>query len=280
MNATQESSPEEILKATLRDFLEKEPLYHPVRIPAGFKNSYYWPANISYWCRTDKSEKTFKNFNTRQVKAVAQEHTYTCTDCGREEMDIFTVGYIRGDASQGWVEKIGQYPPYRIEPSRNMKRFLKRDDEDLYKKALICLSQSYGLGALAYLRRVVENQAREFLLLLAEIRQQEGASDDDLKKLRELAESKDVESMLKKALEIYPNYLRPGGENPMAVIYGVARGGIHRGSEEGCVNKAKEIRTALEYAVPAIARQVKDKRDYLDAMKGLRTPPPQLSETY
>ena len=42
------------------------------------------------------------------------------------------------------------------------------EDSDLYKKALINSNFSYGIGALAYFRRVVENKVNDLLDLIAD----------------------------------------------------------------------------------------------------------------
>jgi hypothetical protein len=53
--------------------------------------------------------------------------------------------------------KVGQFPPLSIKPTNDLAKALGKGDADLYQKALINGNYSLGLGALAYFRRVIEN---------------------------------------------------------------------------------------------------------------------------
>lgn len=260
---------EEPLNQLLRDFLESDPLYRSIRIAGGFVRGRGWPPRISHYCSIDRAEKTFHGVDWEEVESGRNYLAYKCGDCEEEEIYFLVRGFDRGDAGEAFVEKIGQFPAWSIEPSKAMKRFLGPEASSLYKKALVCLSQSYGLGALAYLRRVVEDSARDILLLIAEIRENEGVGEEEVKSLRQTSEGKDVEKILKTASELFPDYLKPGNENPMAAIYAAASIGIHREDENECTRKAKAIIKSLEYAIPVMSRQIQAQRDYLDAMGGL-----------
>ena len=69
--------------------------------------------------------------------------------------------------------KIGQNPPLTIHPAKQLR--LDGEDLDLYKKALISRNFSHGIGALSYLRRVVENRMNALLELVIEAAASSGA---------------------------------------------------------------------------------------------------------
>jgi hypothetical protein len=53
------------------------------------------------------------------------------------------------------MQKYGQLPRAPIPRNSVLQKFLK-DDRDHYEKAVVCLSNSYGIAAFAYFRRIVE----------------------------------------------------------------------------------------------------------------------------
>lgn len=133
---------------------------------------------------------------------------YTCTECEQAEAHFHVSAWSVGepDNELGYVEKIGQYLPFDIETPKDMLKFLGTS-ETQYKKGLISLSQGFGIGALAYMRRVVEDKARDILLLLAATREAEGAPATDVEEMRKLAEGRQVEPILKRAAEVLPEHL-------------------------------------------------------------------------
>jgi hypothetical protein len=55
----------------------------------------------------------------------------------------------------GFVQKVGQFPPWSIRVDRNAEQILGQHVE-IYKRGLTCESQGYGIGAFSYYRRIVE----------------------------------------------------------------------------------------------------------------------------
>src|SRR5712664_2888995 len=71
-------------------------------------------------------------------------------------------------------EKVGQHPAPTVKVPRDLSDALGSHG-DLYRKALICRNQGFGIGALAYFRRALEETMNEMLALLAEALKEEGA---------------------------------------------------------------------------------------------------------
>jgi len=56
------------------------------------------------------------------------------------------------------LSKLGQWPAQSIDPPKKAK-LLGKQTEEFYKKGLTSFQHGFGLGALAYFRRVVEDAA-------------------------------------------------------------------------------------------------------------------------
>lgn len=159
------------------------------------------------------------------------------------------------------IQKLGQAPPWGIAAPKEIQRSLGESDLQLYGNALVCMSQSYGLGALAYFRRVVENTLGELLGLVEEAATAEG-DQKALSVVKEAQKSKVADEKLRLIREVIPASLRPGGVNPFAKLYDDYSRGIHSLSDEECLTIATELRDTLEYVFGNIRDRLEQAKAY------------------
>ena len=179
------------------------------------------------------------------------------------------------------IRKVGQLPPYDISISRSLEDTLG-EDALLYKRALICVSQSFGVGACTYLRRILENQSSPLLRTVYDNRRDDGASDEDLKAVSKIMEKGSAEERIKLANEVLPQALRIAGENPLELIYDKLSAGLHRQDEQQCTAVASEVREALEHVFVGLSveRQQRQGRNrYAEIVRDLRERPADSSDT-
>ncbi|MGZ6452058.1 MAG: hypothetical protein ACXWR0_11320 [Bdellovibrio sp.] len=175
-----------------------------------------------------------------QYKGQTLKINYQCKGCHSFQM-VFTLRFSDNGSN---IFKIGQFPPIAIQPSKEIKLFLK-EYTDLFKKGLICESQSYGIGAFSYYRRIVE---LEIGRLLDEIESQVTTEDSDAFKaaLKEVKESHYAKDKIDLISKVIPSHLKPKGTNPIGLLYRVLSEGIHSLSDDQCLEKAKAVRQTLE----------------------------------
>jgi hypothetical protein len=142
--------------------------------------------------------------------------------------------------------KFGQWPAQSIEPSREVAKELTGPVLDIFKKGLTSLSHGFGLGALAYFRRVVEDSSTELIGLFADKAATEGDKEAE-QAIRSAMQNRQMEDRLKIAADALPATLRPGGANPLAVLYAHYSRGIHGLSDDECLEIARQLHFALEY---------------------------------
>ena len=138
----------------------------------------------------------------------------------------------------------------------------------------MCMSQGYGLGAVAYFRRVIENEVVALLDLVEDAAKADG-DEEALDAVRGARESHVAEEKLRLVAEHVPRGLRPSGVNPLAVLYGGFSRGIHALSDEECLAVALELRTAFDFVFKNLRQVVREAKEYasqiaLAAKKGTR----------
>jgi hypothetical protein len=122
---------------------------------------------------------------------------------------------------------------------------------------LTSLSHGFGLGALAYFRRVVDDASLQVIDLFADV----AATDRNTEAERAIRTAKErgrTEERLKLAAEALPESLRPGGANPLAVLYNHYSRGIHGLTDEECLEVARELHFALVYIFKNWRLQMQD----------------------
>ena len=187
------------------------------------------------------------NLGTRGVVTYV---VYECAYCNSFKRSFLLK--FGSDANGDFVEKVGQDPPWDITSGRPLEKMLGPHG-NLYKKGLICESQSYGIGAFAYYRRVLEEI---ILVLLAEVTElvPEQEKAKYLDGLARVKLQKTAEARLDVAKNLLPQSL-VFGVNPLETLYSSLSEGLHAGSDGKCVELAVTIRQVLESLVIQIDAQ-------------------------
>ncbi len=153
-----------------RAVFEKLALYkkHPYEAPPPLNLIILEYPSINMRCEVCKANQTFhtcgayvdqvpekrsRQNTERQLESGGSVNVvwYLCTSC-----DQYGYGFLlRVAEDRKSITKVGQYPPWSIEPEPGIGDALG-DHLKEYKKGLICESQGFGIGAFSYYRRIVE----------------------------------------------------------------------------------------------------------------------------
>lgn len=266
-------------KAALKEFLEKRPLYSKmrVRLPDLFHNAL--PEAVFLQCPVCNTTTPYRDPQSygggaglppppTRRSGVRQVY-YQCTGCQKSGFQCWVeVNYDKDD----WVRKVGQLPMWLPSIPKDMADELGEDAE-LYQKALRNMAEGYGIGACAYLRRLIEKHINPLLQLLYEVKKDQGASEGELAKIQEAISSKNFTTKTEFAAEIAPTSIIVGGHNPLKEIHERLSVGLHALDEEAANDYALKIRNALEFIIRRLRREIEERRAYAASLKESRKLP-------
>ncbi|TKJ23996.1 MAG: hypothetical protein CEE43_02190 [Promethearchaeota archaeon Loki_b32] len=186
---------------------------------------------------------------------------YICASCE----DYYRFFAIKMGKGLKTIEKVGQFPAWDISIEKNLKKILKGYSE-YYKKGKTCESQSYGIGAFAYYRRIIEDIIGELLELIPDL-----MNGEELEKYRvaleEVRKTNNTTNKIALVKDLLPPILKPEQFNPLKTIHDVLSTGIHGKTDEQCLEDAESIRTSLIFLVDAILSRKKGQQEYTESMK-------------
>ena len=211
----------------------------------------------------------------REPYPTGNEDTYSpvyslyflCSGCGRSEFRC----WIETNLPE-WLRKVGQVPSWNPTVPKNVADALG-EDADLYRKARICMGQSYGIGACTYLRRTLESQIQPLLEIAIASREEEGAPDEELEQMRNAIEGRTAEQKIRLANRLLPATIAVEGDNPLQLIYDRLSAGVHRLDDQECMEIALRTAEVLEYVVTTLdtaRRRRQSKKQYTESLRSLR----------
>ncbi len=190
----------------LRTVLETWPLYRALNY-TGAEDVGTLPWLISLYCSQCKNAQWWERERYSATDRTTADYPFTyvqykCRNCRSERIWFYYCWILRGN--EWCFFKAGQWPPPEEHISRELEHQLQGEDLDFYKKALRCRNFNYGLAALAYLRRVVENRMNDLLDLIAEAARESNFAPEQLKRLHEVKASKRFDDKVTYAAGILP----------------------------------------------------------------------------
>jgi hypothetical protein len=256
-----------------RLFIESFPLYKKSRGETPYYFAQAIPNVVELFCPVCRSYRPHRSRHKYGTGEPNDSHfgpglflfAYICTYCENNFINF----WVETNEADGWIQKIGQRPPWLPSIPKDIEDDLG-DDAELYKKALRNMNESYGLGAVAYLRRLFENQINPLLKVLYEIKEAEGASPEELRTIQDAIEERNFTKKTSFASDIAPADLMIDGFNPFKIIHDHLSDALHNLDEETCMAYASEMSEALAYIIRGLKKHQQQRKDYAAKMRAIR----------
>jgi hypothetical protein len=255
------NKPEDVIARIAKELAES-PLYQQVEY-SDSSQTRLKPETISLFCSRCDKETTWETYaypgtNYRNGFGDSQ---YTCRNCREARIQYY---YYWGDGDGGRIIffKFGQWPAMEERIPNELRKNLDRSSLALYYRSLRCRNQGLGLGSLAYLRRVVEDKINLVLDMIAEEAGNIGFAAEDIAKVKDVKDRGLFKDKIALASAILPPSLRPGGHNPIDALHDLVSDGVHRRSEDECVEIFDRVRFVFEYLFSEIDTRRRSAEEY------------------
>jgi hypothetical protein len=257
----------------IKEFLEDYPLYRKFKVTNLPEQTSRLPkVRLKMSCPTCSSEQTFAMTNeyfenlpytNYGVEGLVLRAVYICTHCESfKRVFFFAVGQ-----EKDWLMKVGQFPGWEIKGDPLVEKLLGRHSTH-YKKGLTCESQSYGIGAFGYYRRIVEETIDELLSEISGLLSGEDAKNF-LAALEKTKKTIVTQEKIELVKDLLPPILRPDGMNPLSVLHSSLSEGLHAKSDEACLEQAVIIREILVFLVHQVAASKASAKTFTEGMRKL-----------
>jgi hypothetical protein len=144
------------------------------------------------------------------------------------------------------LQKAGQYPPWEAPISPILSKALGKEGRSLFVKGISSLRAGRGIGAVAYFRRVIEDHVDDILRMVAENAVASGDATA-IAEIEKASKSLAATGRLAIAAQHTPKHLRPGGHNPLEVMYGAFSEGLHGLSDDEAAAVADRLLACITY---------------------------------
>ena len=263
---------------TLNDFILNSPPstagYYRISNYVRGLTPYIKLPNIAAYCTNEKCNGT-RQFQCNMSHLVAgkelysyTQYTYTCKNCADNDLLFFLGVLSLKDTGIISLIKIGEWPPLtHITPTKLLSMF--GDKKDIYLKGRKCEHEGLGIGSFVYYRRIVEETKNELMDLIINALKVTNAKEEVIGEFKKAKELKSFDRSVEKVKSIFPQELKIMGQNPLTLLHKALSIGVHKMSDQECLNKAKEIRIILFEFINRLKQISKENAELKDAIKKL-----------
>lgn len=167
------------------------------------------------------------------------------------------------------IQKVGVSPQVKTLPRTEVTKFFDRESNTWYFKGINAISENYGIGALAYFRRIIE---KELIHIIEEIKELPDSHSSEIQMLLdEHNRQPSLSTIYENIFPHLPNSLKSLGDNPIRILYNQTSEGLHSMSETEAMAKANGIQQLLEFVILKINEErsnIKNLKDTIKALKG------------
>lgn len=203
---------------------------------------------------------------TRSLKDVFVD--YRCRNC-KDTTKTFAVRFIYDkDAFTLSCQKFGEFP-YFGPPTPSRVRSLVGNEGDYYNKGMRSESQSLGIAAFAYYRRIVEHQKDRIFDEIIKVAERLNESKELIAQLQSAKKESQFTAAVDGMKLAIPQVLMIDGHNPLTLLHSALSEGLHAQSDQECLELATSIRVVLTEFVDRVGIALKNEAELKTAVSRL-----------
>jgi hypothetical protein len=139
-------------------------------------------------------------------------------------------------------------------------------DRELFLKGRRAELRGLGIGAFAYYRRVLEQQKSRIIEEMRKVAARLEVPAAILKRFDEAVAESQFSTAVDKIKDAIPESLRIKNQNPLLLLHDAVSEGLHRKTDEECLELATSIRVVLTELAERISNALKDDQELKQAL--------------
>jgi len=201
---------------------------------------------------------------------------YKCKNCGEGRKVFAVLAELDPSPPSGAAIKLGEHPPFG-DPLPPGVNHLVGPDRELFLQGRRAEQQTFGIGAFAYYRQVVESQKDRLFDRIVAAAKRAGVQGATLRDLEAAKVNFQFNKGMEEFKQLIPDSLLIDGHNPLALLHKALSQGLHNKSDSECLQLAMTIRSVLCEMARRISHVLKENAEVKQAlsylMGGHQTPP-------
>jgi hypothetical protein len=272
----------EELEGKLIEILQSWPLYRKFSYTGASNEVTHVPEYLRMYCSLPTCEHETiweteifhgNTYNPQENnKTGFSDKTYTCRNCSRTSVRYWFYWKEEPRTREGVFYKVGQYPPLEDRVSTELSNVLGDADLNIYRNALRLRNFNLGIGAVSYMRRLVENHMNDMLDILHTAARERVAPAETLKRLDDVKIAPFTVKVEYAEILLPESLRRAGLPNPIGILHALTSDGLHAKTDEECVDIFDRCRKVFEYVFKNMRAEIKDSQDFLSDLSALTKP--------
>ena len=210
---------ERVKNVSKTEFLESYSLFSP----ADFSGDWSFPNRLALYCEVE--ERNYR-LELRFVEGIGHWEAGMFAAVARMNTRSFISTTI---PKKHKIYNTRQHPEPVVVPKGRGR--IERISPAL-QTGIGCFNHGYGIGAVAYFRRVVEERTDELIDVVAELAAASGEATAEVAKITAAKSERTYDKKLEVASAMIPASLRPGGINPLGRLHSLLSEALHTKPEE------------------------------------------------
>ncbi len=220
------------VKERIAQFLSGGALYAQLDLTQDGASASYLPDTIELHCvdcgKTQTFERTDKVRGSGSDRGWGRLAIYQCRNCKARNQKYM---YVWND-NNFW--KVGQVPELQESIDPKLRKALGAS-ATLYRKAVRSRSFAFGIGAVSYLRRIIEDKTDALMDLLKDEKWESWTADERTEYENARATYQYSQKIEYAAEKILPVAAFVNGRDSFAALHDVTSSGLHGKTEEECI---------------------------------------------
>ena len=190
---------------------------------------------------------------------------YSCSNC-RSRSKIFAImARWNTVADEGEAAKFGEWPPFGSQVSLGIITMLGKN-KDMFLLGRRAEIQGLGIGALAYYRRVVENQKDHIIDEIIQLMRRTNTPANQIEKLQSAQKEKQFKKAVELISDTIPKALLINDYNPLALLEQAMTKGAYIQDDGDALQLATAIRKILTELAERLVKALEDQADLDEAV--------------